>query len=283
MDLSRYHLDDLRRGYVDLVKLVSQEGRVVDVRGRTTYELTDVTIAFEDVTRPMLPVGVGRGVSTEFAALDTLDIIAGTAHLDLWDRCAPGWREVLVEPSDAAIRYAAYGPRVRDQLPRVVEQLRGSTTRSAIVQLWRPDDLTWFADRPCTIFWQFLLRDDHLDMHTHMRSQDVWRGTPYDVFSFTQLQQTIAFIVGVEPGTYTHHCGSLHIYVDDVEASTQLHQPNGDDPTLPRGFRAEVTWDQVADRARRILDDREYGDVPTRSDGSLAWYRERVRRVRDGR
>lgn len=48
-----------------------------------------------------------------------------------------------------------------------------------------------------------------------MRSCDLWYGFPYDVFNFCNLQVLLSMELGVELGTYTHICGSLHLYERD--------------------------------------------------------------------
>ncbi|MNP18299.1 Thymidylate synthase [compost metagenome] len=45
-----------------------------------------------------------------------------------------------------------------------------------------------------------------------MRSNDIYLGMPYDIFSFTMLQEMLALELNVELGSYTHMVGSLHIY-----------------------------------------------------------------------
>ncbi|MEG0580298.1 MAG: thymidylate synthase, partial [Niameybacter sp.] len=39
-------------------------------------------------------------------------------------------------------------------------------------------------DMPCTVCLQYFIRDGKLHATTYMRSNDIWLGFPYDVFSF---------------------------------------------------------------------------------------------------
>ena len=50
-----------------------------------------------------------------------------------------------------------------------------------------------------------------------MRSNDVFRGLPHDLFCFTMLQELIARSVGVELGSYHHMVGSSHMYEEDAK------------------------------------------------------------------
>ena len=56
-------------------------------------------------------------------------------------------------------------------------------------------------------------------MTVYMRSNDIWMGLPYDVFSFTCMQILLAFKLGVGIGTYTHHAASLHLYKRDYDTA----------------------------------------------------------------
>lgn len=95
-------------------------------------------------------------------------------------------------------------------------------TRQCIVVHWTPGDLAHaFAgdkkDLPCTIFMQFLLRDNKLNMIVTMRSNDLWLGVPYDIWCFTCLQQLVAEALNVELGWYQHQAGSMHLYERNLE------------------------------------------------------------------
>ena len=67
-------------------------------------------------------------------------------------------------------------------------------------------------DTPCTVSLQFLIRDNKLHLTVYMRSNDIWLGFPYDVFSFTCMQIKMAMELGYDVGEYTHIAGSLHLY-----------------------------------------------------------------------
>ena len=56
-------------------------------------------------------------------------------------------------------------------------------------------------------------------MFTNMRSNDAFIGLPHDVFAFTMLQEIIARALDLEPGTYSHAVGSLHLYKDNRDAA----------------------------------------------------------------
>jgi thymidylate synthase len=59
-------------------------------------------------------------------------------------------------------------------------------------------------------------------MHTTMRSNDVWLGLPYDLFTATILQELMAGWLGVELGTYHHHVDSLHLYAQHDQGALEV-------------------------------------------------------------
>lgn len=222
-------LDDLRGGYVTLVKEVAAYGKPVVSRGLATRELTAVSLLFPNVLNPLLPVGVGRGVNARLAAIEALQLISGLQRHDLVQRVTPGFDAILVDQADPA--YGAYGPRIIEQVGDCIDILHNDlTTRRAVIAIWNERDLTHVGDRPCTVFLQFLVRDNGfgpaLELHSYMRSQDVWLGVPYDIFMFSQLQHTVAFILGLPAGQLAHHATSLHIYETDLSKVDNLYEPH---------------------------------------------------------
>jgi thymidylate synthase len=111
----------------------------------------------------------------------------------------------------------------------MIDRLRKDPdTRQAVVTIWNPerDMLEKKRDYPCTILHQFRVRKDRLNMSVYMRSNDVWLGSAYDFFQFTRVQLAMCSVLGIEPGTYAHHVGSLHIYENNYEAAGKLKKTN---------------------------------------------------------
>ena len=125
--------------------------------------------------------------------------------------------------------HGAYGPRLikkdgmYDQIKNVIKLLKAKrSTRQAVIQLFDAADIDeQHLDTPCTISLQFLIRDEKLHMITNMRSNDVFKGLPHDIFVFTMLQEIIAIRLECQMGSYKHFVGSLHLYLDDIELAKQ--------------------------------------------------------------
>lgn len=98
-------------------------------------------------------------------------------------------------------------------------------SRRAVLHINEPADevqavTVGSKDVPCTMGLQFLIRDNQLHLHVHMRSNDVVWGLTNDLFSFTLLQELMLLELregfekfrDLELGTYYHTAGSMHIY-----------------------------------------------------------------------
>lgn len=67
-----------------------------------------------------------------------------------------------------------------------------------------------------------MIRNSKLDCFVNMRSNDVIWGVPYDVFSFTSLQEILANDLKVDLGTYHHYVSSMHIYDYHYELANKI-------------------------------------------------------------
>ncbi|MFO0848302.1 MAG: thymidylate synthase [Gemmataceae bacterium] len=131
------------------------------------------------------------------------------------------------EEVDGSVR-GAYGPRLftaawHNQFESVAALLkRKPNTRQAVIQLFDNSDLAgMYKDIPCTCTLQFMVRDAKLNLTVTMRSNDVYKGLPHDVFSFTMLQEIMAVMLQLPLGDYTHFAASLHLY-DKQKAQAKL-------------------------------------------------------------
>lgn len=273
----------MRRSYVTLLDIVMATGRPMRSRGLDAREVTGAQLEFTDPLAPMLPIGVGRGVNLKLAAVEALQVIAGESRSELIRRAAPTFTNVLVDPSD--LDYGAYGPRLAYAIGDCLELLRDDPeTRQAVASIWRPEDLEHRGDKPCTVFLQFLVRaNEHdeqtLEMYVYMRSQDVWLGVPYDVFTFSQLHHTMARELKLPAGRYVHNVTSLHLYESNVEhANRVVTQRDAEvddlDGSLPLGVVA-TRESNGFEIASYLLDDADDDRMTSATDverASNRWY-----------
>lgn len=216
----RFEMNTVRSGYIELCHALRDEGAVVTPRGLPCREFTGVTLVVHDPVADAMPGGLNRRLNPAIGVAEALQLIAGEAWPALMCRIAPNFERFL----DGEAFYGSYGPRIAGVLDHVYDQLVADPdTRQAVATIWRPDD-AWATTRdlPCTTSLQFLLRNGALELHTTMRSNDVWWGWAYDAFQFTRLQQAMADALDVAVGPYVHRAGSFHLYTRDLDAVDEL-------------------------------------------------------------
>ena len=109
----------------------------------------------------------------------------------------------------------AYGPGLAPQWPYLFAVLMNDPhTRQAVASIWKPCPLP-SKDIPCTLSFQFLIRDNKLNLIVTMRSSDVWLGLPYDMFSFSQMQNAVAAKLKIPRGWIQFNLGSSHLYEEN--------------------------------------------------------------------
>lgn len=255
---STFQLDNFTEGYVDVVDAVMDNGADVAPRGSMTREILAATIIVP-AAAAMLPVGTGRGVNTKLAAVEALQVVGGYSDPAAFAE----WPHMSMF-MDQGTFHGAYGPRLRPQMDMIVRRLQeDSRTRRAVVTLWDPlrDGIEGVQNYPCTTELQFLVRDERVDLHVTMRANDAWHGLAYDAFVFSQLQHTVANILGRQAGMYVHHANSLHVYEEHWPLTERLEYPTREPGFMPYGFRS-------FERARLI----GTRDVLYSADLSETWY-----------
>jgi len=268
MDTAIINIQDGVNGYVDLVQHVLKHGKEVAPRGQKTREIEDAIIRIEDVNN-VLPMNIGRGTVPGIGAVEACQLLSGTSFPELVIAIGPQFKNYV---EDNGVFHGAYGPRTNGQFDVIINRLRQDPdTRQAVVTIWNPEyDLQPSKrDYPCTVLHQFRIRDNKLNMSVYMRSNDVWLGAAYDFFQFTRVQLAIASVLGIEPGTYNHHVGSLHIYEQHYEVAESLKYTDikNEIPAI-----TGRSWNEVKSSAlismQAVYSQRSYGSL---RDGEK-WY-----------
>lgn len=224
--------------YPELVRRTVGLGDRVQSRYGETVELRGVRVDTQAHYRPL------RGnMNSRIGYMELAQLVGGVYDADAIHAVAPKSQRHLFNPM------MAYGPRIKDQMPGVIEALRRDPlTRRASVLVARPDDSpapTQTLDMPCTTSVQFLLRQGELQTLVYMRSWDLMKGLPYDLVMFGGLAQVVACCLGARATDLTVFAGSAHVYVEDHKVSNlprAVHRPY--DVQLP------PDWERAAYLAR---------------------------------
>jgi thymidylate synthase len=201
------------------VALMNQATKGFRQPSRVSPVVGEIINAHLELTDPRANIVNGiRNMSMKYAIGELLWYLSGTNSLKTIIPYAKFWESI----SDNGVSVnSAYGDRIHnkfgfDQWDYVKGALRKDTlSRQAVIHIKDADDNVT-KDVPCTVMLQYLIRNDKLYATTYMRSNDVWLGLPYDMFTFTCLQVKMAMELDIDVGSYTHIAGSLHLYEKDV-------------------------------------------------------------------
>lgn len=192
-----------------------ENGEKSSPRNMDTQEIEGIIIKVKNPRSRILNNKL-RKVSIPFAIGEWLWHMEGRDDLEMIQYYAPSYDKYS---DDGKILNGAYGPRIKRSLLKIVDILKKDPdSRRAVVPIYGKEDAGLNSkDIPCTIGFQFLIRNNKLDMIVNMRSNDIFLGFPYDTFNFTMWQEYISCKLNIEIGTYTHIANSLHFYEKDRE------------------------------------------------------------------
>ena len=226
------------RQYLDLLRFVRNEGVLKPNRtgtgaysvfgAQTRFNLSD---GFPCVTTKKLHL---RSIIHEL-----LWFLAGDTNIQyLNDNRVSIWDEWADEKGDLGPVYGKQwtawetpdGSRI-NQITEVIEQIRAKPdSRRLIVSAWNPSDLPdesvppdenarngRMALAPCHTMFQFYVANGELSCQLYQRSADLFLGVPFNIASYSLLTMMVAQVVGLQPGTFVHTFGDLHLYENHIE------------------------------------------------------------------
>ncbi len=216
-------------------------------RNGSTREILHVGISVRD-PRQRWVSSRNPPINLAFALAEVVWIMAGrndSAFLNYFNRGLPKYC------GTGPTYHGAYGHRLRkhlgiDQLERAYQALsKNPESRQVVLQIWdstvdlpATDGKPSAEDVPCNIAAMLKVRDGALEWTQIMRSNDVFRGLPYNLVQFTTMQEIMAGWLDLKVGSYHHMSDSLHLYdrdADQIEASgPTLAIDNQDSLALPK-------------------------------------------------
>lgn len=188
--------------------------------GSVVGEFIDAVFCVKDPTRNIVTSPI-RKMPMRYAVGELAWYLSGSNRVADIAQFAKKWTEIS---DDGQTNNSAYGYRIFekfgfDQWEHVKNLIKKDpNTRQAVIHIKDASNKPT-KDTPCTVYLQFFLRDNKLNLSVHMRSNDIWMGVPYDMFSFCFMQVKMAMELGVKVGSYTHYAGSLHMYERDYTSA----------------------------------------------------------------
>lgn len=186
--------------------------------GNVAAEFINTVTVIQDPTYNIVTSEV-RGLSMRYAVGELLWYLSGSNKVTDISNFSSAWKRLS---DDGETVNSAYGYRIKykfgfDQWEHVKKLLVADPySRQAVIHIKDASNEPT-EDLPCTVCLQYFIRDGALHATTYMRSNDIWLGFPYDVFTFTCLQMKLAMELGISVGTYTHIAGSLHLYERNLQ------------------------------------------------------------------
>lgn len=166
-------------------------------------------------------VDVQNWLWAEFKERVGLPSVHGLNPGEAWKLRADVWAQFL--EADGSFAYT-YAERMQPQLQVVVGELRKHPqTRQAIIEIHNNIlDLQHMGGKrriPCSMFYQFLIRNGAMDCVYSMRSSDLLTHFVNDLTLAVLLQDYMRVQVGIaSQGNFTMFVGSLHTFRKDLEA-----------------------------------------------------------------
>ena len=141
-------------------------------------------------------------------------------RLDLW--------QSLMSKKDGEKFDYTYSERINyhTQLDNAISALKDDIhTRRAMIMIFKPEDTdesTGFATRiPCSISYQFLIRNNKLMLIYYIRSNDYFKHFAIDIWLANAMQEYVVEQLkdtypNLKVGSLNYYCGSFHAYNEDL-------------------------------------------------------------------
>ena len=108
--------------------------------------------------------------------------------------------------------------------------------------MYSPDDIGKPSyDIPCNTTIFLKIRSGALDITVINRSNDLYKGVPYNVFVFGILQRYVAKMLGTPVGTQRHFTDGLHLYEADIENAKAIIDRNN--INVVNDVSKQFSWD----------------------------------------
>ncbi|WP_285425267.1 thymidylate synthase [Pseudomonas sp. efr-133-TYG-103a] len=223
--------NDLNDVYFDSL-LLSEDHTTQSTSSRvgTVYDFGPAYFQFNNPKDQILTLR-NRGFNPYFAVVEAAWVLSGKNTLSPLQNIISNYSQYS---DDGKTLNGAYGFRLKqkfgyNQLSRAIELLKKTpSSRRAVITLYSPEDLveTQSLDIPCNTTIYVKIRNNKLDLTVLNRSNDLFKGIPYNVFVFNCIQKYIARNLNIELGIQRHFTDSLHLYESDLSKVKKIIQTN---------------------------------------------------------
>lgn len=248
--------DNYSRTYYTALKAFSADSILTESRVGDCYDLSTSMFSVSSQSCG-LPFIKGRGLNIFFAIMEAAWIYSGSNELKPLQTIIDNYGKYS---EDNISLYGAYGYRIFNkfgvnQVNKVVEELSENPySRRAVISIYTAEDLNNLTslDIPCNISVLFKIRDNRLDMTVLNRSNDIYKGLPYNFFVFRLIQFYISRELNVEVGLHNHFTDSLHLYREDFPKVANLIEQG---EVLKNNLEIDISFfDEIIADSTNIVD-----------------------------
>ena len=221
--------------FKDLINDIEIDGSISQPRDMKVKELLVTTRSF-DPTKTIAHFD-SRKFNFKYFAGELAWYLNRDRDVTYIDQFSKMW-STLTNPGTNEIN-SNYGALLfGDQLRWVLDSLKADkNTRQAIAFLNQPKyQFVGNKDFVCTMYLNFFIRDNKLNMKVQMRSNDIFYGLTFDApfFSFVQQHMRLWLLEtypDLELGTYYHSADNIHFYERHFDMASNIISESEDQGT----------------------------------------------------
>ena len=212
--------------FIDLIKDIKENGQLSQPRDMKVKELTVQTLKF-DPTKTIANFNA-RSFNWKYFAGELVWYLNKDRDIDYINNFSGFWKGIT-NPGTNQIN-SNYGSLLfGDQLQWALDSLKSDkNTRQAIAFLNQPKfQFQGNKDFVCTMYLNFFIRDNKLNMKVQMRSNDIFYGLTFDAPFFGVVHQHMRLWLlesypDLELGTYYHCADNIHFYERHFELADKI-------------------------------------------------------------
>lgn len=223
----------LNSEYHRLINKIETEGSLSSPRGLAVKDLEIQKLTFNPLFS--IPNFKSRPFNWKYFLGEMSWYLKKDRNIDYINNFSSFWKGIADENNEIHSNYGymLFG----DQLQWALDSLmRDPNTRQAISFVSRPSvQYRGNKDFVCTMYLNFWIKDNKLNMKVQMRSNDIFYGLSFDAPFFSFVQQSMFLWLkdtypNLSMGTYYHCADNIHYYERHFELAKEIIKEEVLDP-----------------------------------------------------
>jgi thymidylate synthase len=220
-------MNNFSETFISLIRDIERKGSVSQPRDLKVKELIYGQIDI-DSTKPIANFE-DRKFNFKYFAGELAWYLQKDTNIDYINKFSNFWKNITNTGTNEI--NSNYGALLfNDQLAWCLDSLKkDKNTRQAIAFLNQPKyQFEGNKDFVCTMYLNFFIRDNKLNMKVQMRSNDIFYGLTFDAPFFAFVHQHMYLwlkeeaYTNLELGTYTHFADNIHFYQHHFELADKI-------------------------------------------------------------